>query len=35
MGLNVALEGDGKVVEQSLNEGDELVKGSTIVIKLI
>ena len=35
MGLNVAFEGDGKVVDQSLKEGDELVKGSTIVIKLI
>jgi cell division protein FtsI (penicillin-binding protein 3) len=35
MGLNVAYEGDGKVVEQSLNEGEKLIKGSTIVIKLI
>lgn len=34
LGLKVSLEGNGKVVEQSLNEGDKLIKGTTIVLKL-
>lgn len=35
LGLKVAFEGDGKVVEQSINPGEQLIKGATIVIKLI
>ncbi|WP_298366333.1 penicillin-binding protein [uncultured Lutibacter sp.] len=34
MGLKVNFSGVGKVVEQSQKEGEKLVKGSTIVIKL-
>jgi cell division protein FtsI (penicillin-binding protein 3) len=34
MGLNVGFEGQGKVVEQSINAGEKLVKGTTIIIKL-
>ncbi len=35
LGLKVQVEGNGKVVEQSINEGEKLVKGSTIFIKLV
>jgi len=34
IGLNVSFQGSGKVVDQSINAGDKLVKGSTIIIKL-
>ncbi len=34
LGLKVRFQGNGKVIEQSLNEGEELIKGATIVIKL-
>ncbi|MFB9272274.1 MULTISPECIES: penicillin-binding protein [Flavobacteriaceae] len=34
LGLKVNYSGNGKVVEQSLNEGEKLVKGTTIKIKL-
>jgi len=34
LGLKVNFSGNGKVVEQSLNEGDKLIKGATINIKL-
>jgi cell division protein FtsI (penicillin-binding protein 3) len=34
MGLKVDCEGNGKVVEQSLNAGEKLIKGATIIIKL-
>ena len=34
LGLKVNISGNGKVVEQSLNEGDKLIKGATIKIKL-
>ncbi len=34
LGLKVNFSGNGKVVEQSLNEGEKLVKGATINIKL-
>jgi len=32
--LKVRFQGNGKVIEQSLNEGEDLIKGSTIIIKL-
>lgn len=35
IGLNVNFQGEGKVKEQSLNAGEKLVKGATIVLKLI
>jgi cell division protein FtsI (penicillin-binding protein 3) len=35
IGLNVNFQGEGKVNEQSLNAGEKLVKGATIVLKLI
>ncbi|MFD1294703.1 penicillin-binding protein [Lutibacter holmesii] len=35
LGLKVKVEGNGKVAEQSMNEGEKLVKGSTILIKLV
>ena len=35
LGLKVKVEGNGKVAEQSMNEGEKLVKGSTIFIKLV
>lgn len=35
MGLKVKVEGNGKVAEQSISEGDKLVKGATIFIKLV
>jgi cell division protein FtsI (penicillin-binding protein 3) len=34
LGLKVHFSGNGKVIEQSLNEGEKLVKGATINIKL-
>jgi cell division protein FtsI (penicillin-binding protein 3) len=34
LGLKVRFQGNGKVIEQSLNEGEELIEGATIVIKL-
>lgn len=34
LGLRVSFEGDGKVVEQSINEGEKIIKGTTIKIKL-
>ena len=34
LGLKVQLEGKGKVIEQSLEEGVKLEKGKTIKIKL-
>ncbi len=34
LGLKVNFSGNGKVVEQSLNEGEKLIKGATINIKL-
>jgi cell division protein FtsI (penicillin-binding protein 3) len=34
LGLKVQLEGKGKVIEQSLEEGEKLEKGKTIKIKL-
>jgi cell division protein FtsI (penicillin-binding protein 3) len=34
LGLKVNFSGNGKVVEQSLNEGEKLIKGTTINIKL-
>ena len=34
LGLKVDLEGKGKVTEQSINEGEKIVKGSIIKIKL-
>jgi len=34
LGLKVNFNGTGKVVEQSINEGEKLVKGATIYIKL-
>jgi cell division protein FtsI (penicillin-binding protein 3) len=34
LGLKVRFQGNGKVIEQSLNEGEELIKGTTIIIKL-
>ncbi len=34
LGLKVNYSGNGKVVEQSLNEGEKLIKGTTIKIKL-
>jgi len=34
MGLKVNCEGNGKVVAQSLNAGEKLIKGTTIIIKL-
>ncbi len=34
LGLKVNIEGKGKVIEQSINEGEKLVKGSIIKIKL-
>jgi len=35
LGLKVSCNGDGKVVEQSLKVGEQIIKGSTIVIKPI
>jgi len=35
LGLHVTCSGEGKVIDQSINEGADLIKGSTIVIKLI
>ena len=35
IGLNVHFQGEGKVKEQSILEGEKLVKGATIVLKLI
>ena len=34
LGLRVSFEGDGRVVEQSINEGEKIIKGTTIKIKL-
>ena len=34
LGLKVSFQGNGKVVEQSINAGEILIKGTTIVIKL-
>ena len=34
LGLKVNFEGDGKVVDQSINEGEKIIKGTTIIIKL-
>ncbi|MEX1384341.1 PASTA domain-containing protein, partial [Lutibacter sp.] len=34
LGLKVNFSGNGKVVAQSLNEGEKLIKGATIKIKL-
>ena len=35
VGLKVNFNGEGKVIEQSLNAGEKLIKGATIVLKLI
>ncbi|MBT8316399.1 penicillin-binding protein [Lutibacter sp.] len=35
IGLTVNFQGEGKVNEQSINAGEKLVKGATIVLKLI
>jgi len=35
VGLKVNFNGEGKVIEQSLNAGGKLIKGATIVLKLI
>ena len=35
VGLKVSFNGEGKVIEQSLNAGGKLIKGATIVLKLI
>jgi len=35
IGLNVNFQGEGKVKEQSISSGEKLVKGATIVLKLI
>jgi cell division protein FtsI (penicillin-binding protein 3) len=34
LGLKVSFEGNGKVIEQSINAGEVLMKGTTILIKL-
>lgn len=34
LGLKVSFQGNGKVVDQSINAGEILIKGTTIVIKL-
>ncbi len=34
LGLKVKFEGNGKVIEQSINEGEKIVKGTSIKIKL-
>lgn len=34
LGLKVQFEGNGKVIEQSINEGEKIVKGTSIKIKL-
>ncbi|MFK5957658.1 MAG: penicillin-binding protein [Lutibacter sp.] len=35
IGLNVNFQGEGKVKEQSISVGEKLIKGATIVLKLI
>lgn len=35
LGLKVEIEGDGKVDEQSIKQGEKLEKGLTIIIKLV
>ena len=35
LGLKVKIEGDGKVAEQSIKQGEKLEKGLTIIIKLV
>ncbi len=34
LGLKVIFQGEGKVVEQSLNSGEKLIKGAKIILKL-
>ncbi|MBG7630571.1 MAG: transpeptidase family protein [Bacteroidetes bacterium] len=35
LGLKVEIEGDGKVAEQSIKQGEKLERGLTIIIKLV